>query len=112
MLKIVSPLPDDLEQLAHDVIGCCLAVHKELGPGLLESIYPRAVAIELEERGISFEMEKTVRVNYRGRLLSHQRLDMFVDARIVLELKSVEVFHPIHAAQVLSYLRLTGSRLG
>src|SRR5262245_39115492 len=89
MLKIVSPLPEELEQLAHDVIGCCLAVHKELGPGLLESVYPRAVAMELEDRGISFEMEKPLRVNYRGRLLCHQRLDMFIDGRLVLELKSV-----------------------
>src|SRR5215510_9819916 len=107
MLKIVSPLAEELENLAHDVIGCCLAVHRELGPGLLESVYPRAVAMELEDRGISFEMEKPLRVNYRGRLLCHQRLDIFVDGRLVLELKSVEMLHPIHVAQVVSYLRLT-----
>jgi len=112
MLKIVSPLPEELEAMAHEVIGCCLAVHKELGPGLLESVYPRAVAIELEDRGISFEMEKPLRVNYRGQLLCHQRLDMFIDGRLVLELKSVEMLHPIHVAQVVSYLRLTKSRLG
>jgi GxxExxY protein len=112
MLKIVSPLPEELEQLAHDVIGCCLAVHKELAPGLLESVYPRAVAIELEDQGIPFEMEKSLRVNYRGRLLCHQRLDMLVDGRIVLELKSVELLHPIHVARLVSYLRLTNSRLG
>jgi GxxExxY protein len=112
MLKIVSPLSEDLENLAHDVIACCLTVHKELGPGLLESVYPRAVAMELEDRGISFEMEKPLRVNYRGQLLCHQRLDMFIDGRLVLELKSVEVLHPIHVAQVVSYLRLTKARLG
>jgi GxxExxY protein len=112
MLKIVSPLSEELEQLAHEVIGCCLAVHQELDPGLLESVYPRAVAMELEERGISFAMEKALRVTYRGRLLCHQRLDMFVDGRIVLELKSVDLLHPIHVAQVVSYLRLTGARLG
>jgi GxxExxY protein len=112
MLKIISPLPEELEQLAHDVIGCCLTVHQELGPGLLESVYPRAVAMEFEGRGIPFEMEKSLRVNYQGRLLCHQRLDMFVDSRIVLELKSVELLHPIHVAQVVSYLRLTGARLG
>src|SRR5215467_6775718 len=78
MLTIVSPLSEDLENLAHDVIACCLAVHRELGPGLLESVYPRAVAIELEDRGISFEMEKPLRVNYRGQLLCHQRLDIFI----------------------------------
>ena len=112
MLKIVSPLPEELETLAHEVIGCCVAVHQELGPGLLESVYPRAVAIELEDRGISFEMEKPLRVNYRGQLLCHQRLDMFIGGRLVLELKSVEMLHPIHVAQVVSYLRLTKSRLG
>jgi len=112
MLKIVSPLPEELETMAQEVIGCCLEVHKELGPGLLESVYPRAVAMELEDRGISFEMEKPLRVNYRGQLLCHQRLDMFVDGRLVLELKSVEMLHPIHVAQVISYLRLTKSRLG
>jgi len=112
MLKIVSPLPEELETMAQEVIGCCLEVHKELGPGLLESVYPRAVAMELEDRGISFEMEKPLRVNYRGRLLCHQRLDMFIDGRLVLELKSVEMLHPIHVAQVVSYLRLTQSRLG
>jgi len=112
MLKLVSPLPEELETMAQEVIGCCLAVHKELGPGLLESVYPRAVAIELEDRGISFEMEKPLRVNYRGQLLCHQRLDMFIDGRLVLELKSVEMLHPIHVAQVVSYLRLTKSRLG
>lgn len=57
MLKIHSPLSEDLENLAEDVIGYCLAVHKELGPGLLESVYPRAVAMELKDRGISFETE-------------------------------------------------------
>jgi GxxExxY protein len=112
MLKIVSPLSEDLENLAHDVIACCLAVHRELGPGLLESVYPRAVAMELEDRGLSFEMEKPLPVNYHGQLLCHQRVDMFVDGRIVLELKSVEMLHPIHVAQVISYLRLTKSRLG
>ena len=112
MLKTVSSLPESLENLAQEVIGCCLAVHKELGPGLLESVYPRAVEIELKERGISFEVEKPLPVSYRGQLLCHQRLDMFVDGRLVLELKSVEALHPIHVAQVISYLRLTRSRLG
>jgi PD-(D/E)XK nuclease superfamily protein len=71
MLKIVSPLPEDLENLAQDVIGCCLAVHKELGPGLLERVYPRAVAIELKERGISFEMEKPLRARFGAEVSGH-----------------------------------------
>jgi GxxExxY protein len=112
MLRIASSLSDDLEKLAHDVIGSCLAVHRELGPGLLEAIYTRAVGIELTARGIPFEAEKPVPVHYRGRPLCHQRLDLFIDKRLVLEIKSVDVFHPIHRAQVISYLRVTGARLG
>ena len=73
---------------------------------------PRAVGIELTARGIPFEAEKSVPVHYRGRPLCHQRLDLLVDKRIVLEIKSVDILHPIHRAQVISYLRVTGARLG
>jgi GxxExxY protein len=112
MLRIHSPLPDDLEHLAHDVIGCCIQVHRDLGPGLLETIYAKAVVLELTARGVSFETEKSIPVRYRGELLCHQRLDLFVDGRLVLELKSVEHLNSIHVAQVLSYLRVAGVRLG
>jgi GxxExxY protein len=108
MLRIQSPLPDDLEQLAHDVIGCCIRVHRELGPGLLETIYARAVVLELTAAGVPFETEKSVPVRYRGELLCHQRLDLLVGGRPVLELKSVEHLDSIHVAQVLSYLRVAG----
>ena len=90
MLKTHSPLPDDLEVLAHDVIGCCLRVHRELGPGLLETIYARAVVLELTACKIPFETEKAIPVRYRSELLCHQRLDLFIGGRLVLELKSVE----------------------
>ena len=112
MLRIQSSLPDDLEVLAHDVIGCCLQVHREMGPGLLETIYSRAVVLELMARGISFETEKSIPVRYRGELLCHQRLDLFIDGRLVVELKSVEHLNSIHVAQVLSYLRVADVRLG
>ena len=112
MLRIESRLSDDLEKLVRDVIGCCLAVHRELGPGLLEAIYTRAVGMELGARGIPFEAEKAVPVLYRGRPLCHQRLDLFIDKRVVLEIKSVDLLHLIHRAQVISYLRVTGARVG
>jgi len=111
-LRLHSQLPDDLEHLVRNVIGCCLAVHRELGPGLLEGIYPRAVALELGIRGIKFVAEKSVPVFYRGTLLCHQRIDLFVDERLVLEIKAVERLHPIHVAQVISYLRVTRARIG
>jgi len=112
MLRIASPLPEDLENLAHEVIGCCIEVHRALGPGLLETIYARAVLLELQAQGISFESEKSIPVSYRGVLLCHQRLDLLVDGRLVVELKSVDHLNSIHVAQVLSYLRVADVRLG
>jgi len=112
MLRIQSPLSDDLERLAHDVIGCCVQVHRALGPGLLETIYARAVGIELAAQAIPFEAEKSFPVFYRGSLLCHQRLDLLVADRIVLEVKSVERLDSIHVAQVLSYLHVADVRLG
>jgi GxxExxY protein len=112
MLKITSDLPDDVEKLAYDVIGCCVRVHRELGPGLLEIIYARAVVLELRASHIQLEVERSIPVRYRGELLCHQRLDLMVEDRLVLELKSVERLDSIHVAQVLSYLRISGVRLG
>jgi GxxExxY protein len=112
MLKIASPLPDHIEELAYDVIGCCVRVHRELGPGLIEVIYARAVVLELTASQIPFEVEKPVPVRYRGELLCHQRLDLLVGGQLVVELKSVERLDSIHVAQVLSYLRVSGGRLG
>jgi GxxExxY protein len=94
------------------VIGGCVAVHRALGPGLIESIYERAVVLELMALGIPFELEKPIPVRYRGTLLCHQRLDLLIADRIVLELKSVDHLDSIHVAQVLSYLRVAGVRLG
>lgn len=111
-LRVQSNLPPELENLVRDVIGCCLAVHRELGPGLLEAVYPRAIGVELETRGISFAAEKAVPIRYRGTLLCHHRLDLFIDEKIVLEIKSIDQINPIHIAQVISYLRVTGARVG
>ena len=70
MLRLPTRLSDELEDLIHRLISCCIRVHRELGPGLLESIYLRAVCMELELAGIPFEVEKSIPVMYRGRLLS------------------------------------------
>ncbi len=83
MLRIPTPLSDDLEALVHDTIGCCIEVHREPGPGLLESIYARAICLELRAAGIAFEREKTFPVIYRGELLCEQRLDFVVAGHIV-----------------------------
>jgi GxxExxY protein len=112
MLKVPSPLPDNVERLMHDTIGCCIAVHRELGPGLLETIYSRAVCLELTAARITFEREKRYPVRYRGELLCEQWLDFGVGGQIVLEIKSVDQFAPIHHKQILNYMRVAGLRAG
>ena len=112
MLKIPSPLPDDVEQLMHDTIGCCITVHRALGPGLLERIYSRGVCVELAVAGIPFEREKRYQVWYRDELLSDQYLDLVVGNQIVLEIKSIDKFAPIHHKQILNYMRIAGLQAG
>ena len=112
MLRIPSPLPEDLEHLVHKTIGCCVQVHRVLGPGLLESPYSRAVAIELTEKGIPFEREKEFVVTYRGQPLCRHRIDFVVDGRVLLELKAVDRLTPVHRAQVHSYLRISQIPIG
>lgn len=112
MLRITSPLPDKLEALVAETIGCCIRVHTAMGPGLLESIYRKAVCIELELAGIRFEQEKTIDMSYRGQFLGKHRLDLVVADQIVLELKAIDRLANVHRAQVLGYLRASGCRIG
>lgn len=111
-LRVASNLPADLEDVVRETIDCCFAVHVALGPGWLEAVYRRAVAVELEARQISFEMEKSIPVRYRGALLCHHRLDLFVDQRVVLELKAIDRLQALQVAQIISYLRASQSRVG
>lgn len=107
MLRVASKLDQELESLVHRTIGCCIAVHRELGLGLLEAIYQRAIAIELEGAGIPFEREKAFPVTYRGKRLYMHRLDLLVSSRLILELKAVDRLHPVHTAQTISGLRVS-----
>jgi GxxExxY protein len=107
MINVASPLDDQTETLVTRVIGCCIEVHRRLGPGLLESIYRRAVAIELATEAIPFETERHFEVIYRNQLLCHQRLDIVVANKVLIEIKAVERLAPIHQAQVICYLRLS-----
>jgi GxxExxY protein len=94
------------------IIGRCITVHRTLGPGPLETIYSRAIALELGVAGISFEREQRYPVTYRGELLCEQHLDFVVGGAIVLEIKSIEAIAPIHHLQLLSYLRVSRLRVG
>jgi GxxExxY protein len=99
--------------ITEQVIGACIEVHREIGPGLLESAYEECLCYELSQRWISFERQKPLPVKYKGVLLDcGYRLDLVVEERIILELKAVEALLPVHKAQVLTYLKLAGLTLG
>lgn len=101
------------EKLSHQVIGAIIEVHKMLGPGLLESAYEACLCHELSLRGLQFVRQQPLPVMYKGLSLDcGYRLDIVVEDKIVLELKSVHELHPIHEAQLLTYLKLSGYRLG
>ncbi len=109
LTRATSSLPADVEQLITDTIGCCVAAHRALSPGPTEGAYGRACGIELSLRGIPFETERAVAVHYRNQLVSQQRIDLFVDRRLILEIESVERIHPVHVAQTVSYMRARAS---
>jgi GxxExxY protein len=99
--------------LTEIIIGAAMEVHKQLGPGLLESAYLAAMRRELELRGIPFESEKPLPVSYKGeRIDCGYRIDLLVDGRVVVELKAVEALHEVHEAQLLTYLKLGGWKIG
>ncbi len=100
-------------ELTHSIIGAAIEVHKTLGPGLLESAYEECLARELSLRNLKFERQKALPVVYKDvKLDCGYRLDFLVEGRVVVELKAVEVLAPIHDAIVLTYLRLSGCRIG
>ena len=102
-----------LNKITSEVINAAMEVHRTLGPGLLESAYHECLCRELTIRGVTFERERGVPVEYKGiRLECGYRLDLLVSDSVVVEIKSVEGIVPVHEAQLLTYLRLGGWRLG
>lgn len=101
-----------MDGLAHAVIGAAIEVHRQLGPGFLESVYEEALCIELAAREISFERQKEIHVIYKGQPIGRQRIDLLVGQSLIVELKTVEELAEIHKAQVISYLKATGFALG
>ncbi len=102
----------DTDQLTQRIIGCAIDVHQELGPGLLESIYESAMAVELDFQKMGFRQQVIVPIQYRGRLIGEHRIDLIVENTVVVELKSVERFDRVFEAQILTYLRLTNLKTG
>jgi len=112
MLRIPTSLPDGLEALVHTTIGCALEVHRELGPGFLERIYQEALCAELTARSIRFDREWPVTVMYRGHAVGGHRLDLVVERRLIVEIKTVDRLDRVHVTQLLSYLAATKLRVG
>jgi GxxExxY protein len=104
----------ELNALSYRILGAAYAVHTALGPGLLEGVYQACLVQELVDRGLRVEAQVPLPVVYKGIKLADvgYRIDILVEGEIVLELKSVEAIAPVHRAQLLSYLRLSGKRLG
>lgn len=101
------------EELTARILHCAFEVHKALGPGLLESVYEDALCFELADAGLDWRRQATVPVKYKGRVLgSGLCADIIVAHKVLLELKSVEKLAPIHEAQIMTYLKLTGLKVG
>ena len=102
-----------INEITEEIIGAAIAVHRELGPGLLESAYEACLAWELTERGLKVERQKALPVTYRGvKVDCGYRIDLLVEEMVVVELKAVERLEPIHEAQLLSYLKLSTHQVG
>ena len=100
-------------EISEKIVGAAIEVHKELGPGLMESIYQKCLTFELRESGLKVEAEVEVPVRYKGTEIEGGfRLDLLVEDKVILELKAVERVLPVYSAQLLSYLKLCGLKLG
>ncbi len=103
----------ELEQLTEQVIGCAIAVHDELGPGLLESVYTECLMIELAANQLRVERERHVPIVYRGQTIRGRlRIDLLVEDQVIVEVKSAERSNPVFMAQLVTYLKLTGMPAG
>jgi GxxExxY protein len=102
----------EINPLTQRIIGCAIEVHRVLGPGLLEQMYESAICLEFDEASLSYARQVRLPAYYKGRLLGEYRVDLIVDDRVLVEIKSVERMNPVFEAQLLTYLRLTGQRVG
>ena len=103
----------DEDAYSREIIGAAIEVHRALGPGLLESAYEACLAHELTLRGVAFERQRELLVIYKGQEIDcSYRMDLLVGGLVIVEIKAVEALEPIHTAQVLTYLKLSGCKLG
>ena len=101
-----------LSELTEKIIGSAIEVHRQLGPGLLESTYESALCVEFEELGLRYRRQLSIPVAYKGQTIGEYRLDLLVEDAVVIEVKSVERFNPVFEAIILTYLRITAKKVG
>jgi GxxExxY protein len=102
----------EINAVTQRIIGCAIEVHRVLGPGLLEAMYEAAMCIEFEEAGVKYDRQTRLPASYKGRLLGEYRVDLVVEDLVLVEIKSIDRLNPVFEAQLLTYLRLTGKRIG
>ncbi|PCI66677.1 MAG: GxxExxY protein [Gammaproteobacteria bacterium] len=103
----------DSSVLTEKIIGAAIDVHRQLGPGLLESVYEECLCIELDNRGLKFDRQKAIGLRYKNRELENKLvLDLLVENNVIVELKAVKKLEAIHEAQLLTYLKLTNNKYG
>lgn len=106
-------MTEELNKISYDVIGCAYKVHSTLGPGLLESAYEACLVYELISLGYSVERQKELPLKYNNvKVDAGYRIDILVDGKVIVELKAVDAINPVYEAQLLTYLKLSGCRLG
>jgi len=109
----IEPIPENINKITQSILGAAYEVHTVLGPGLLESIYETCLAYELRQRGHLVEKQVILPVIYKGiHMDAGLRMDLIVDSCVIIEIKVVDTLLPIHEAQLLTYLKLTGYRVG
>ena len=102
----------EINQITERIIGCAIEVHRHLGPGLLEHAYEEALCTEFQLQGIDYRRQVAVPLEYKGRPIGEFRIDLLVEDVVVVEIKSVERHDPVFEAQLLTYLKITGKKVG
>jgi GxxExxY protein len=110
--SLCSPNEFPLKEITEKIISCALEVHSTFGPGLLESVYEEALGYEFTLRKIVYERQKEINLKYKGKEIGKHRIDFFVENEVIVELKAVEAMNKIYDAQLLTYLRAMGKRVG
>ena len=107
---LVGDLPENV--ITERIIKCAIEVHRQLGPGLLERVYEEALTIECELEGLHVDKQVKIPVEYKGRTIGEYRLDLLIEDLVIVEIKSVERYDPVFEAQILTYLKITGKKVG